>query len=211
MPRLDIQYLRYEIIAQKAEEFLSRYRPSGTIPIPIEEIAEFRLGVDIVPIPNLRRGFETDGFTSSDLKQIYVDEHLFSEFPARYRFTLAHEVAHIVLHKRILEKIKISSLAEWKKFIENIDPRDYSVLEFQGYAFAGLVLVPPRDLKKLLLENITAVNPLIKKTQAQKIPRKQYIAYAKDFLATKLAPKFEVSTDVIIKRIELDNLERFIP
>jgi len=65
--------------------------------------------------------------------------------------------------------------------------------------------------KKLLLENIAAVNPLIKKTQAQKIPRKQYVAYAKDFLATKLAPKLEVSTDVIIKRIELDKLERFIP
>ena len=31
MPRLDIQYLRYEIITQKAEEFLSRYHPSGTI------------------------------------------------------------------------------------------------------------------------------------------------------------------------------------
>jgi hypothetical protein len=97
MLRLNIEYLRYEIITQKAEEFLSRYHPSVTIPIPIEEIAEFKLEVDIVPIPNLRRDFETDGFTSTDLKQIYVDEHLFSEFPARYRFTLAHEVAHIVL------------------------------------------------------------------------------------------------------------------
>jgi hypothetical protein len=110
-----------------------------------------------------------------------------------------------------LEKIKISSLAEWKRFIDNIDPRDYSALEFQGCAFAGLVLVPPRDLKNLLLDNIAALNPLIKKTRAQKIPRKQYIAYAKDFLSTKLAPIFEVSTDVIIRRIELDKLERFIP
>jgi hypothetical protein len=189
MPRLDIQYLRYEIITQKAEEFLSRYHPSGTIPIPIEQITEFRLGVDIIPIPNLRKGFETDGFTSSDLKQIYVDEHLFSEFPARYRFTLAHEVAHIVLHKRILEKIKISSLAEWKRFIENIDPRDYSVLEFQGYAFAGLVLVPPRDLKKLLLENIAALNPLVKKKPSPKDSPKTIHCLCQGFSSDQACPK----------------------
>ena len=68
MGNLHIQYLPYQQIGQRAEEFLLRYHPSRLLPVPIEEIVEFKLGVDIVPIPNLgdpkvmRGGKEVDKF-----------------------------------------------------------------------------------------------------------------------------------------------------
>lgn len=66
----------YEDLRKKANDFLHAYNPSGTIPVPIEEIVEFEFGINIVPILGLQREFEIEGFTSSDLKNIYVDEYV---------------------------------------------------------------------------------------------------------------------------------------
>lgn len=108
MNKLGVGYLSYGFLAQKAEDFLLRYNPSGLIPIPIEEIVEFKLKVDIVPVPNLQKDFDIEGFTSSDLQNIFVDDYILSERPTRYRFTLAHEVGHIILHKEIFTKVKLT-------------------------------------------------------------------------------------------------------
>jgi len=37
-----------------------------------------------------------EGFISGDLNVIYVDELIYDQRPARYRFTLAHEIGHDV-------------------------------------------------------------------------------------------------------------------
>ncbi len=57
-------------INRKAEEFLKKYHPSLSIPVPIEEIIEFQFHIDIVPLHGLHRAFEIDGFTSNDLTTI---------------------------------------------------------------------------------------------------------------------------------------------
>ncbi|NWF54371.1 MAG: ImmA/IrrE family metallo-endopeptidase [Syntrophaceae bacterium] len=211
MVKLDIQYLSYQQISQRAEEFLLTYHSSKALPVPVEEIVEFKLGVDIVPIPNLQKDFEIEGFTSSDLKAIYVDQFILSERPARYRFTLAHEIGHIVLHKRIFKEIRISSVKSWKTFADLVDPQYYSALEFQGYAFGGLILVPPAELKRLMEKNLPDIKNLIKISKSRNIGRDQYLDYAKEKIAQELAPIFDVSTEVIVKRIEYDKLERLIP
>ncbi len=211
MGKLDIQYLPYQQIAQRAEEFLLTHHPSRDLPVPVEEIVEFKLGVDIVPIPNLQKDFEIEGFTSSDLKIIFVDQFILSERPVRYRFTLAHEIGHIVLHKRIFKEIRISSVKSWKTFVDLIDPQDYSALEFQEYAFGGLILVPPPELKSLMEKNLPDIKHLIKISKSRNIEREQYLDYAKEKIAQEVAPIFDVSTEVIVKRMEYDKLDRLIP
>ena len=67
----------YEDLRKKADEFLRTYNHSGTIPVPIEEIVEFEFNINIVPVLALQREFEVNGFTSSDLKNIYVDEYVY--------------------------------------------------------------------------------------------------------------------------------------
>lgn len=37
--------------------------------MPIERVVEFKLGMDIVPVPGLRGLIEADGFTTSDLQE----------------------------------------------------------------------------------------------------------------------------------------------
>jgi len=97
----DIPVYSYEDLRKKADEFLLKYNPSGDIPVPIEEIVEFDFKINIVPVLGLQREFEVEGFTSGDLKNIYVDEYTYTDRITRYRFTLAHEIGHIVLHRHL--------------------------------------------------------------------------------------------------------------
>ena len=65
--------LLLEKINERAESFLESYHSSDEIPIPIEEIIEFKLKMDIIPIPGLkealrRDNLDIDGFISTDFK-----------------------------------------------------------------------------------------------------------------------------------------------
>ncbi len=89
--------MNYNQIEQHAIDFLQAHDPDGTLPVPIELIVE-RMGIDIVPVPGLKRGYDLEGFTSCDRQAIYVDEQEPFNYETRYRFTLAHEVGHVILH-----------------------------------------------------------------------------------------------------------------
>lgn len=52
---MQIEYRSDESIKESTQEFLRRYHPDDTIPVPIEEIIEFDLGLDIIPVPGLSR------------------------------------------------------------------------------------------------------------------------------------------------------------
>ena len=137
----DIPVYSYEDLRKKADDFLREHHLSGAIPVPIEEIVEFDLKINIVPVLGLQREYEVEGFTSGDLKNIYVDEYVYTDRITRYRFTLAHEIGHIVLHRHLYSAHKFNSIDGWKEFINSLTEKEHSWLEYQGYAFAGLVLV----------------------------------------------------------------------
>lgn len=186
----NVDYLAYEKIAQIARNFLKQNR-IDCIPIPIEKIVEFNFDIDIIPMPELQKIANTEGFITSDFSCIYVDEFVYHQRYFRYRFTLAHELGHLILHKKYYNEHSFNNINEWKKFIKQIDPNDYSKVEYQGYAFAGLVLAPSRELRG--------------------IKRTDYIGYGIDTMAKILSQIFEVSTGVITRRIEKDALERDFP
>jgi hypothetical protein len=46
------RFLTYQQIGEIAQQFLQKYHPSFDIPVPIEAIIEFKLGLNIFPFPN---------------------------------------------------------------------------------------------------------------------------------------------------------------
>ncbi len=68
------------------------------IPIPIEEVVEVDMGIEIFPIPAFFIRYGIVGYLSNDMNTLVVDEDTMKRYPARYRFTLAHELAHYLLH-----------------------------------------------------------------------------------------------------------------
>ncbi len=178
-----------------AKDFLDRFHPSYSLPIPIEEIIEFQLKIDIVPIPGLQRGFEIDAFLSQDLKSISVDEAIYTGRLNRYRFSLAHETAHRVLHSEIYKELSSNTVADWKRNISSLPDREYRYLESHANAFAGLILVPPT---KLAEEFHRAMGKLKEEDLSSTL--------LPILIASELASVFDVSSQTLQIRLRDDHL-----
>ncbi len=135
-------------LRRAAEAFLREHHAEATVPVPIEWIIEKRFGMDIVPMPGLQRGFMVDAYISSDLTEIRVDQGVYESVENRYRFSLAHELAHRLLHEDVFRQLRYHTIGEWKLAREGIAEREYRFIEWHANAFAGLVLVPPEPLAR---------------------------------------------------------------
>jgi Zn-dependent peptidase ImmA (M78 family) len=186
-------YLGYDEIGEKAYEFLEMYHPSFELPIPIEEIADLKLGLDIVEKANLEDNYRIDGFLTSDCTAIYVDETCYESNYERCRFTLAHEVGHLILHRQFYEEHRFNSAAEYIEFVMTVDRAVIDRFEVQGILFAEQVLVPEPKLEPVLREvvarNLEVLGMVSTPTLA--IP----------YIAKQISRPFQVSSRVIECRI----------
>jgi Zn-dependent peptidase ImmA (M78 family) len=193
--------LSYEDINARAEEFLKKYDKYDVVPVDIEAIAEFDLGLNIFPFPRLQETFDIEGFISGDLTVIYVDEFIYNNRPARYRFTLAHEIGHFLFHEHLISAFHPQSVSEWKGFILEIDDNDYDWLEWQAYTFAAAVLMPRSALQQHVAHEIELLQPKIEYVRAKGLSVEASKDYIINAVATKLVGVFDVSSDALIKRI----------
>jgi Zn-dependent peptidase ImmA (M78 family) len=189
-----VPHYTYDHLKRKSDAFLGEFNPSRDIPVPIEEIVDIHFNVDIVPMPGLQSTYDTVGFTTADLTAIYIDEFVYTNRPARYRFTLAHEIGHAVLHADFYRSRSWKNIKEWKRGILAIPDDQYRFLEWHANAFAGLVLVPESQLDR----EISRCEATIRK-HAPKVV-KEPEAY-REFLEICLAKRFDVSTGVISRRL----------
>ena len=74
----------------------------------------------------------------------------------RIRFSLAHELGHLFLHKELFESLEIKSFEDYQKFYKEVPNDQYNFLESQANKFAGYLLIPCEIMKqyrdKLLAE-----------------------------------------------------------
>ncbi len=181
----------------------------GLVPIKIERIIEL-LGLDIVPTPGLRSPFSAgvEGLLTGDRSAIHVDNDSFNDPGAqpRLRFTLAEELGHYVLHEKCYEQVTFTDIADYKKWVSQMDDNDYKWFERQAKEFAGQFLVPVEVLEVEMQKIRSTIIMLNKKYQG--FPDK--IEGVKALVAAKLCPKFHVSSQVIETRIRLDGLENYL-
>ena len=204
-PQIKVPFMDYGRIGVLAEAFLRKQHPSGSIPIPIEEIIDVGLGIDIFPVPGLTKAFSLDGddgieaFINSELTLITVDQDAWKRKTNRFRFSIAHELGHHQLHQSIFAQLEVNSIPEWKEALTSIPPREYSWLEWQANCFAGHVLVPTRELS----DNLHNLIDRVKEENFD--PTEDAVRL---FLEKRLADVFSVSSDVIHRRIDKQGLWR---
>lgn len=135
----------------KIEKETGRFREKfwdDNVPVDIEFIIDVKLRVNVIPIPSFLKLANIDALITSDWKSIYVDrdEYLDERRHNRLRFSLAHEIGHFVLHKKIYSNFNIKNLEDYYKFNKDIPQKQYSYLETQANKFANYLLVPRRAL-----------------------------------------------------------------
>lgn len=212
--RLNPNYLTYDDVRRIAGRFLKQYEQRIGPPVEIEEIAELDMGLVIVPVPELLEKLDIDGFTSSDLSQILVDESVFNHpNDNRYRFTIAHELGHVEMHRDIFARFRFAGLDEYKKFIEEVDENDYGWLEQHAYWFAGLVLVPSPLLNERFEQELSSarLKHSIQIAREQGLERNDYIEHVTKQIAEHIGRYFNVSSQVVVRRLGYDKLIDKIP
>ncbi len=151
------EYLPDQDLRVRADDFLVEHNPLREIPIPIERIAEFNFGFNVVDIPGLQETIGRVGFLVSPTMEIWVDQFIYNHRINRFRFTIAHELAHWYLHSSIYNESTYSTVTEWKTHHNKIPIDIHKRLEFQADEFAGLVLVPPKELARSFEEKAERV------------------------------------------------------
>ena len=196
-------YLEKREIWQIAENFRAKFWPESTLPVDIESIVEKRLKLNIEPKPGLLNESDIDAYLRIDLTGIIVDYKCFMEerFINRLRFSYAHELGHLFLHKQIYKTFAIKEPSDWKNFMFNIPEREYKFFEYQANEFAGRVLVPS---DRLLSELEICLNKI------QKIGMLDYLAsdpgIVLSSISTALCKPFGISDQVIERRVEREDL-----
>ena len=173
--------------------------------MPIELIVE-RLGINIVPLPDLRRNYDVDGLTSCDLTCIYVDSRFAEDYENRYRFTLAHDLGHVVLHAEFFREYResTSTLEEWYELHLAISEASGGSLEYQADHFAGFVLAPVESLREVFRRALPYTQDQIEKAVGRGVRPENTYEPAWDELCRRIARGFEVSGDVIQRRLKTD-------
>jgi len=158
---MNVPYISYDEIGRRADDFRKKYHPSGEIPVPIEEIVELQLGLNIITIPNMYVAYRINGYLSADRSAVYVDEFQYDKLHEKYRYTLAHELGHFVLHEEIYSELTFTSLPEYWEYMITADPAFFGRCEAQGDRFAEQLLVPEEALiletKRVVTRNIDSL------------------------------------------------------
>lgn len=165
------------------------------LPVPIEQIIESDFNLAIIPIPGLQKDFDIDGFLAANMKEISIDEYAYMRKPRRARFTIAHELSHLLLHESIYQANIFNTIEQYKNFTTGIGEDDYRWLEWQARCLAGLLLVP----KKQLTEHFSIA---VGKAREHNLNADSEPAI--DYICDWVSDIFEVSKQVIQYRLYKD-------
>jgi Zn-dependent peptidase ImmA (M78 family) len=195
-----VAFIGNKEIKVKADKYRLQFW-NKDIPVEIEEIIEIKLKIKIIPIPNLMEQCGVDAQITSDFSAIYVDQKNYENDTNRFRFSLAHELGHFILHKDFYKHLKIRELADIFAFIGEIDNREYANLETQANKFANYFLIPREMLIKVKTEVLREIS---KKHDIKNIDEKTINSY----LAGYISSRFSVSSGAL--EIALNDLNDFI-
>jgi hypothetical protein len=186
-----------------ADETRNEYWPESKLPINTEEIVEFRLRLNIEPVKYLLSTVDIDAYLKRDLSGIVVDYDCYmnDKFANRMRFSFAHELGHLFLHKDLYTKLGVDSPEGWKDFILNVPENEYRSFEWQANEFAGRLLVPYPELEAEMEKAVE----ILKENELTHFLKMDPDAVLSR-ISSMLCKPFEVSTEVIETRVKREGL-----
>ena len=212
MQEIKPKRLTWDKVRRIVEEFRNEHiDPIDTIPVPIHKIIEFKLGLEIQPIYGLKDKVDTEGFLQSNLRTISIDSktYLDDRYKFRLNFTLAHEIGHLILHAEQYKNMNFASEKEFIEFQQSVDEESLEWFEKQANEFAGRLLVPIDQLKELVAEQEEYCKQFTERLiiSDEDLSDKEIESFVLDALSSRIYKKFEVSKEVVKRRIRTENLK----
>lgn len=156
--------LTWREIEAKADDFCAAHNLAGCdYPLDLEAIANFDLGIEIRLADSLIEecGSPAQIALESGSPVITVDAAQYRADTGFYRFSLAHEIAHWLLHREWLEGVYalIQAVEDWKRIFRSIKEDDYYWLESQAEECAAYLIAPTAVFDGFLSNQIERVLP----------------------------------------------------
>ena len=194
MGQIKSPYLTYDDVDRNAADVLKKHDRLEEVPVDMEALIEFDMGLKIIPQRGLEDEFGVVGFLSFGMTSIIVDEYVLERQPTRYRFTLAHELGHRVLHADSFRLLQVRSVADWVDFYLTLPEQDYGWFERHAYWFAGALLVPEHTL-------LPQYEAAMAKVGAEGLDGAMLSYRSRSTVAGAIAKRFHVSTGVVSRRL----------
>ncbi|MAZ47730.1 MAG: hypothetical protein CME65_04160 [Halobacteriovoraceae bacterium] len=161
----------------------------------------------IQPTPNAEVSCNVDTALIVCKKLIRIDERVYDKQYPRARFSMAHEVGHLILHHNYLDfiqkKLKEASMTdEFNRIILSLPDKDSRRAEYQAQYIGGAILAPKYKLKEVIKEFI---QKNFSDQKGELLDEEQ-----RDQLYTYVASYFEMNKSAIITRIDRCELSYLI-
>jgi Zn-dependent peptidase ImmA (M78 family) len=172
-------------IAAKANALIEAFeRKAGyTVkpPIPVEEILERALGLEIhyVDLEKIMGSRDVLGATYSKSRRILINERLFElGSEGRLAFTCAHEAGHWVLHRRYADSRAKDGQENDAIVGKAADARD--PIEWQADYFASCLLMPENQVNEVF-EKICGIPPVVIRAERRALEECSCEAFAQQW------------------------------
>lgn len=195
---MDFKKFTYVQLKEISESFLKKNKfRKGIIPTDIEILIE-KSGIIIEAFDDLRKDFSVKGLVAKDVKddgriKIFIDTRHYEEDAFEYKFTLAEELAHILLHMDFYEGI--SDVDDYIKKYKSIGDEDYRKYEQQARNLASFLLLPEKEFNEEVIAFIDA------NIEDYKIFNFQSPEDFSDKISNLISKKYELSHHVIYRTI----------
>ena len=141
---------------EKVEDLRSKYGTLSADKIPLDLISfvELDLRLDVIPYDLLKVDFGADAAVLADFSGFYIDGAIFDRIDLvrgaqlnRLRFSIAHELEHLFLHREQFEAASITTNEHFLDWLNEHNGRKYD-FEREANEFAGRLLVPVDILRE---------------------------------------------------------------
>jgi hypothetical protein len=146
----------WEIVEGLRQQYLSLR--DGYLPVDILSLVEIDLKLDVIPFDELNNKYNVEAALRVDFTGIYVDAETYEDLDHgppwklnRLRFSLAHELGHLFMHRDLPQSKNFASLPDFARWVENFDdasPSRKNRAEWEAHEFAGRLLVPVDRLQE---------------------------------------------------------------
>ena len=185
-------YTANQLEHMAADLLKSRLKVPIEIPVDIDYLLEQEPGIRLDYIPGIKDRFGIAGLVyreNKDRFRVIIDAEIADSVRHQnfYRFTVAEELGHIKLHRKIIEQIPDEETA-----IELHQHTEYEAMDRNAKRFAAAILMP----SKYVLQDARELYP-----DLVRVAGFENREAVRDFMASILSKKYQVSVEAMSYRL----------
>lgn len=181
-------YRLYELERIAADALQGALRCIKGRRVDIERLILEKFKLKIESFADLRRHWDAYAFIDTTARVIFIDADLMNEerFEKKYRFTLAEELAHFLIHRELF--INCHTAEARMKIEDMLDEQTLLYMESNAKALASAILMPK-----------ACVEPLVESLASKYVDAEGHILV--DKLASTLAEEYDVNVQAAKRRM----------